>query len=50
MYFWESKLKLITAGIDGCFIFEFLTSSKYNAEKALILDPTGRSMKFSIGA
>ena len=32
MHFWESKKKLILAGIDGCFIFDFLVKSKYDAK------------------
>ena len=49
MYFLEDKLKIVTAGIDGCFIFSFQPNNRYNAEKALILDPEGRSLSFSIG-
>lgn len=49
MYFLEDKLKIVTAGIDGCFIFSFQPNNWYNAEKALILDPEGRSLSFSIG-
>ena len=49
IYFWESKRKLVTAGIDGCFIFDFISQAKYDPRQAIFLDPDGRSMKFEIG-
>lgn len=43
------KGKLITAGIDGCFIFEFEIKCKYDPERAVLLDPEGHTMTFSLG-
>ena len=31
--------RLITAGIDGCFIFEFNIKCKYDPKQAVLLDP-----------
>jgi hypothetical protein len=36
-YFVDSQSKLITGGIDGCFIINFTMKSKYNPKQALSL-------------
>jgi len=53
-YFYESskeggKSMLITAGIDGCFMFEFKVQCKYEPKQAVLLDPEGSTMDFELG-
>ena len=48
-YFLESQSKLITAGIDGCFITPIKLQSKYEPKQAMFLDPDGKYMKLSVG-
>ena len=38
-HFYESKSTLITAGIDGCYMFPIKINSKYESKQALNLDP-----------
>jgi len=45
----EGKSILITAGIDGCFMFEFKVNCKYDPKQAVFLDPNGRTMSFETG-
>jgi hypothetical protein len=47
-YFVDSQSKLITGGIDGCFIINFTMKSKYNPKQALSLDPEGKNMEFNV--
>lgn len=50
-YFYENdkESRLITAGIDGCCMFDFEVICKYDAKQALLLDPEGHSMDFKLG-
>eukprot|EP00347_Sterkiella_histriomuscorum_P010595 403375671 len=48
-YFYEKESKLITAGIDGCFMFEFQMICKYEPKQAVLLDPEGNTMEFKLG-
>ena len=41
--------KLITAGIDGCYMFEFVIKCKYDPKQAVLLDPDGNTMTFTLG-
>jgi len=45
----EGKSILITAGIDGCFMFEFKVNCKYEPKQGVLLDPEGRTMSFELG-
>ena len=45
-YFYEKESKLITAGIDGCFMFDFIVECKYEPKQAILLDPDGTTMSF----
>lgn len=45
----EGKSMLITAGIDGCFMFEFKVNCKYDPKQAIFLDPAGKTMSFETG-
>lgn len=49
-YFHEAESMFITAGIDGCFMFKFNVTSKYDPKQAVLLDPDGKTMSFTIGA
>ena len=46
--FVEDKSTLITAGIDGCYIYSFIYKSKYEAKQALMLDPEGEAFDSEI--
>lgn len=41
LYFYEKKSTLITAGIDGCYMFHIHFMNKYEPKQAMILDPEG---------
>jgi WD40 repeat protein len=40
-HFCEEKSMLITAGIDGCFMFKIRFQSKYEPKQGVLLDPEG---------
>jgi WD40 repeat protein len=48
-YFYEEKSTLITAGIDGCFMFKINVKSKYEPKQAVLLDPEGNSFHAELG-
>ncbi|CAI2378645.1 unnamed protein product [Moneuplotes crassus] len=48
IYFWESKSKLITAGVGGCFVFDFCVKTKYDPKQALFLDPDSKNLIIAI--
>ena len=48
-YFDDKESKLITAGIDGCFMFDFKVICKYEPKQAVLLDPEGNTMEFELG-
>jgi WD40 repeat protein len=48
-YFYEKKSTLITAGIDGCYMFKININSKYEPKQALNLDPSGKFFFPEIG-
>jgi len=48
-YFYEEKSTLITAGIDGCFMFELNIISKYEPKQAQLLDPEGNFFQAELG-
>jgi len=48
-YFYEDESKLITAGVDGCFMFQFNVTAKYEPKQAIILDPYGSTMRIELG-
>lgn len=39
---------MITAGIDGCYIYNFEVKCKYDPKQAILLDPDGKSMSFKL--
>lgn len=49
IYFWEEESKIITAGVGGCYWFDFYVKTKYEPKQALLLDPEGKNMEFEIG-
>jgi WD40 repeat protein len=49
IHFSEKDSKLVTAGVGGCFIFDFTVKTKYDPKQALFLDPDGKNMKIIIG-
>lgn len=48
-FFYEEKSTLITAGIDGCFMFRFTVNSKYEKERGVMLDPEGQFIQCELG-
>ncbi|CAI2378793.1 unnamed protein product [Moneuplotes crassus] len=48
IHFWEHRSKLITAGVGGCFVFDFRVKTKYDPKQALFLDPDSKNLKFVI--
>eukprot|EP00347_Sterkiella_histriomuscorum_P004241 403361206 len=47
-HFYDQKNKLITAGIDGVFIFDFSYQGKYEPFQASQIDPEGKTIKIEI--
>ena len=47
-YFYEKESRLITAGIDGCCMFDFQFICKYEPKQAMMLDPDGRNITFKL--
>jgi hypothetical protein len=48
-YFYEDKSTLITAGIDGCFMFKIEIINKYEPKQAMLLDPEGSFFNARLG-
>lgn len=48
-YFIEETSTLITAGIDGCFLFKLYIQNKYEPKQAMMLDPEGNWFTAEIG-
>ena len=48
-YFYEEKSILITAGIDGCFMYKLNVLSKYEPRQGVNLDPEGTFFSCEIG-
>ena len=48
-HFYEEESTLITAGIDGVFMFKFNTKTKYDPRQAVMLDPEGHSFDAELG-
>ena len=48
-YFYEDKSTLITAGIDGCFMFKLKIMNKYEPKQAMLLDPEGNFFQAELG-
>ena len=46
--FYDEESKLITAGIDGIFIFDFVYKGKYDPHHAAAIDPEGKSIEISL--
>ncbi len=46
--FYDDQSKLITAGIDGVFIFDFVYKGKYEPKHAATIDPEGKSIEISL--
>jgi hypothetical protein len=46
--FHDEESKLITAGIDGIFIFDFCYKGKYEPKHAAQIDPEGKSIEISL--
>lgn len=42
--FHDAESKLVTAGIDGVFLFDFVYKGKYDPHHAAIIDPEGKSI------
>jgi hypothetical protein len=40
---------LITAGIDGVFMFKFNVKNKYDPKQGIILDPEGTHLSTELG-
>lgn len=49
LYFYEDKSTLITAGIDGCYMFHIHFVNKYEPKQAMILDPEGHQFEAFMG-
>ena len=43
--FYDEESKMITAGIDGIFIFDFVYKGKYEPKHAAQIDPGGKSIE-----
>ena len=48
MEFQEDKSRFITAGIDGCYVYSFVSKSKYEPKQAIMLDPEGEAFDCEI--
>ena len=48
-YFHESKSTLITAGIDGVFMFKLNVKNKYDPKQGIMLDPEGTFFNAELG-
>ena len=48
-FFCEQTSMLITGGIDGCFMFKFNFTSKYEPKQAVLFDPEGKSFNAELG-
>ena len=46
--FYDAESKLVTAGIDGIFLFDFAYKGKYDPHHAAIIDPEGQSIEIAI--
>jgi hypothetical protein len=46
--FYDKEGKLVTAGIDGIFIFDFAYKGKYDPQHAAIIDPEGKSIEIQL--
>ncbi|CDW84829.1 UNKNOWN [Stylonychia lemnae] len=46
--FYDAESKLITAGIDGVFIFDVHYHGKYDPQQAAQIDPEGRSIRMTL--
>jgi len=46
--FYDKQSKLVTAGIDGIFIFDFQYKGKYDPKHAAIIDPEGKSIEIAL--
>ena len=46
--FMDQESKVITAGIDGIFIFDFEYKGKYDPQHAAIIDPEGKSIEIAL--
>ena len=40
--FYDKQDKLLTGGIDGVFIFDFVYKGKYSYDQASVIDPFGK--------
>ena len=49
MYYCETNSILLTAGIDGCFMFKINMKNKYDANMAMLLDPEGNFFSCELG-
>eukprot|EP00347_Sterkiella_histriomuscorum_P023301 403335171 len=47
-HFYEEGSQIITAGIDGCYIFNLVVKAKYDHRQAILLDPDGKSLSFQL--
>jgi hypothetical protein len=48
-YFHESKSTLITAGIDGVYMFKLNVKNKYDPKQGIMLDPEGTFFNAELG-
>jgi WD40 repeat protein len=46
--FFDGQGKLLTAGIDGTFIFDFDYRGKYDPQHAAVIDPEGKSIQIGL--
>lgn len=46
--FLDPECRLLTAGIDGCFSFEFHYKGKYLPAQAAVLDPEGKTIEIEL--
>ena len=46
--FYDAESKMITAGIDGIFIFDFAYKGKYDPHHAATIDPEGKSIEIAL--
>jgi len=48
-HFIEEKSILVTAGIDGCYMFKLKINNKYEPKQAMLLDPEGQHFQAELG-
>lgn len=47
-HFYDEGSQIITAGVDGCYVFNLIVTAKYDHRQAILLDPDGKSLSFQL--